>query len=1263
MGVVYWAWQTGLRRTVALKMVLAGAHAGAQERARFQTEAEAVARLQHPSIVQVYDVGQAGDHPYLVLEYVEGGNLAGKLAGTPLASQPSAQLVETLARAMHYAHEQGIVHRDLTPANVLLTKAGVPKITDFGVAKILVGGGAVQTQTGAIIGTPSYMAPEQAGGKTKEIVPAADVYALGAILYELLTGRPPFRAQTPLDTLMQTQSEEPVSPSRLQPKLPRDVVTICLKCLEKQPGKRYASALALAEDLQRFQVGEPIQARPVGPTERLWRWCRRNPALAGLAASVVLLLLVLTGGALLKNAQLAQALSDSQEANRKFQEANRKAEEKVWESLRDRAQALRLSRHSGQRIESLRSIREALQLPLPKGHALQELRMEAIAALALPDLEVLQEWDGNPAGNVALGLDFDSTLERYARLATDGTVSVRRVSDDAEIARWQEPVAGAWPLDESNLRCSPDGRFVCVRQRTSGRFTVRRITGSESAVCHTNGEATKASFGWAMDFSPDSKLLAYLLADTRIAVVELDSGRTSYLPPTGVEQEHIRFAPDGRRFALGTRRAGKWVIEVRDAATGEVQCSLPHPTKATHPAWHPDGRTLATCGNDQLIRLWDVASGELLRVLEGHKIRGLNCAFTHLGDRLVSNDWQSVLRVWELSSGRQLLTYPAAGYAILRVSPDDRVAAMHVADPTKLQRLRLYPGLEYRTLELANSKSNRGIDDHALPVVHPGGRLLAALATDGSVALVDLSAGREVATLPSSWAAPLRWEPSGDLLTFGRSGLMRWPVDTDPQGPGRIQFGPPKRLLSGGGWNIQWGTSSDGQTIAVPAYGGAVVVHRSQTARTIRLQPQEDVRCCAVSPDGRWVATGSHDNTDGIGAKVWEAATGRLVKGFTVPGYCKVLFSPDDRWLLTSSGGCRLWEVGSWNEGPKVGGASGCFSPDGRFLAVEDSAGVIRLIHPDSGAEVARLEAPQQTRLWPCCFTPDGSQLISFGTERQALHIWDLRAIGEQLAPLGLDGDLPPYDPRKERKPDTPLQIQVELFPATVRISLGLNSFLLAVNPFNFEAYLQRGRAYGQMGEARKAIVDYSMALDLLPPAHQSRGEALFRRSNNYGSLNDLSKARADLQKIAELDLDLPSDLQRPAALQCNNLAWRYVTGPEEQRDPNKALPLAQKAAKLTPNLAFWRNTLGVVYYRLGQYAQAIETLQHSLRATNGQTAAFDLFFLAMCHARQGDSAKAKDCYDRAVHWAQEQQGKLRAEEKAELNAFRAEADALLGKP
>jgi serine/threonine-protein kinase len=350
MGVVYQARQLKLNRRVALKMILAGSQARPAELARFRAEAEAVARLQHPNIVQIYEIGEHNGLPFFSLELVEGGCLADQLDGTPLPARQAAQLVQTLARAVHAAHQHGIVHRDLKPANVLLVGSDrpeavalggpaeprrrfEPKVTDFGLAKKMDGEQA-RTQSGVLMGTPSYMSPEQALGK-KAVGPPADVYALGAILYELLTGRPPFKAETGWDTVRQVTVEEPVPPGRLNSKVPRDLETICLKCLHKDTRKRYDSALALAEDLARFQAGQPIVARRVGRLERTAKWVRRNPALAAFVVAVVLLVVGGSAAGLWYQAERERQAAEQDERERK------EAAEQRW---REQLQARRLER-------------------------------------------------------------------------------------------------------------------------------------------------------------------------------------------------------------------------------------------------------------------------------------------------------------------------------------------------------------------------------------------------------------------------------------------------------------------------------------------------------------------------------------------------------------------------------------------------------------------------------------------------------------------------------------------------------------------------------------------------------------------------------------------------------------------------------------------------------------------------------------------------------------------------------------------------------
>jgi serine/threonine protein kinase/tetratricopeptide (TPR) repeat protein len=302
MAVVWKGWHTQLNRTVAIKTIRPDAPTGPAALARFRAEAQAVARLQHANIVQIFEVADHDGRPYLVLEYVDGGSLAQRLDGTPVPAADAATLVEMLARAVDYAHRRGVVHRDLKPANILLVSSGVvsgelsehstthhspltthqPKITDFGLAVLMEDGADRLTETGTAVGTPTYMAPEQARGRKADIGPGGDIHALGVILYELLTGRPPFIGVSKLDTLLQVMRDPAVPPRRLQPGVPRDLQTICLKCLEKDPARRYATAALFADDLRRFLDGRPILARPVGPLGRLTRWCRRQPVVASL---------------------------------------------------------------------------------------------------------------------------------------------------------------------------------------------------------------------------------------------------------------------------------------------------------------------------------------------------------------------------------------------------------------------------------------------------------------------------------------------------------------------------------------------------------------------------------------------------------------------------------------------------------------------------------------------------------------------------------------------------------------------------------------------------------------------------------------------------------------------------------------------------------------------------------------------------------------------------------------------------------------------
>jgi serine/threonine protein kinase/WD40 repeat protein len=919
-------------------------------------------------------------------------------------SRSVAEVGLQVAEALAYAHRQGVLHRDIKPSNLLLDLAGRVWITDFGLAKAE--DSEDLTEPDQLVGTIRYMAPERFGG---QVDMGSDLYGLGATLYEMLALRAAFEGPNRAEVMERVLHSEPVPPRKLDGRIPRDLETIVLKAMAKEPAHRYASAERMASDLRSFLGDRPIQARRPSLWEQSVRWCRRNPAVAALSAVLAIVLAASMAGAVLKNAQLSTALSESEVANQQASAANKQASAKLWESLRDRARAMRMSRHVGQRLEALRSIAEAIRLPLPPGHSLDELRTEAVAALALPDIEVEREWPGGLTPGI-VNVAFDGNLEKYARLAEDGTVTIRRVADDSPEASWKEAGAGVFAAGKSQLRISRDGQYIACWNARSGRLTVRRLIGQDQELCHV-GDKVEAQD--AATFNCDATKLAYVMTDGRIALVELPSGKARYLPAAGSMQGNFRFSPDGRRFAIRVSRQGKDWIEIRDLAMGKVEISLPHEAWAS-PAWHPGGQMLATRGWDLKIRLWDVQSAGIVRILEGHKNQGITADFDSTGRLLLSNDWSGILRLWEVSSGRQLLSFPAAGSNYVSLSPQNRLPALDVEDHRMIQLLRLHGNRAYQT-----------IPEDGLPLAQPGGQLLAISSNLRPPAFLDVATGREVARFPISDCTALHWESSGALLTGSRSGLFRWPLHPAPSSSAvarspdhatnaglgesvQYRLGPPERLLSSAAQG-RWGFSADGQTIAVPSHNqGALVLHRGPPRRIVRLKPQQDISQCAVSPDGHWVVTGSQENADGLGIRIWEAATGRLVKALPLLGRWKMTFSPDGRWLLTTASGCRLWHVGTWTEGLVVGGPAGCFSPDSCLLAVQDAAGAIRLVSTQTGALVVRLESPEQAPLEPQCFTADGTQLIATGADTGSLHIWDLRELRRGLAELGLDWDEPP---------------------------------------------------------------------------------------------------------------------------------------------------------------------------------------------------------------------------------------------------------------
>ena len=420
MGVVYKARQAKLNRLVALKLILAGQLAGSAEVKRFYIEAKASAQLDHPGIVPIFEVGQHDGQHFFSMGFIEGQSLAARVAKGPLSPAEAAHVVREIAEAVHYAHNKGVVHRDLKPGNILLDAQGKPRVTDFGLARLNEDRSEL-TGAGQPLGTPSYMPPEQASGKIDQIGPASDVYSLGAILYCLLIGRPPFHAASSMDTLLQVLNQEAVPLRQLNPHVPRDLETITLKCLQKDISRRYGSSQQLADELSRYLESRPILARPIGTFERCWRWCRRNVALAAVTFAMII--------ALLAGTVTSSYFAIRENSRAHFETiAKGDATEKLYRSLVDQARANRLSRRMGQRYKTLEILTKAIRMARDMSRSeadLVELRSELIACLTLEDVQPIHTSGTRPSGTFWTAAD--NNLQRFIQVDLQGNVSVRRL--------------------------------------------------------------------------------------------------------------------------------------------------------------------------------------------------------------------------------------------------------------------------------------------------------------------------------------------------------------------------------------------------------------------------------------------------------------------------------------------------------------------------------------------------------------------------------------------------------------------------------------------------------------------------------------------------------------------------------------------------------------------------------------------------------------------------------------------------------------------
>jgi WD40 repeat protein len=929
MGVVYEARQINADRLVALKMIRHGEHAGSNELSRFRTEAEAIARLQHPHVVQVFEVGEHQGLPYFSLEFCPGGSLDKKLAGTPLPPREAAVLVEKLAQGVQAAHAARVLHRDLKPANVLLAADGTPKVTDFGLAKKLDAQGV--TLPGVVMGTPSYMAPEQASGASHELGPAVDVYALGAILYECLTGRPPFRAATVLDTLRQVVSEEPVPPWQLNAQVPRDLETVCLKCLQKEANKRYASAAELADDLRRFQAGEPIIARAVGRLERAAKWVRRNPvptvaAVAILAIALAAFIMI----AISRNKALDLADEKGKLADEKGKLANEKgklAEDKT-----------RLAEANGRLAKEKAEEADKAQRELHAARCARQVsQLQRVAAVREHDpsqgLALLEDTQACPFDLRDFGWAWYARLCRRDRLtlkcrgpvalSSDGRVLAVTEPDDAgcmvklwDVCTGRERTVFRGNGDGRDITClgfSADGRILAFGssgggQRPKEPFDPRNEDSGEVVLWDVVAgrkihslKGLKCSLLAALAFSPNSRILALAMRDVQADPLEegpcelylwdvATGEKAAALGKSARNVTTLMFSPDGKRLVVleralmdiyGSMRI--WILPIVSPNGEHISDTRFEgggvPVAAF--AFSPDGKTLALA-DQEAVRLRDVATG---RELLFCKERAFALAFGPDGKTLVTG-CPGAVRVWDVSTGTERCV------------------------------LRGHKGIVCSLMIAADSRTLVSVDQV------------------GMLKLWDLNPSREsqVIRWTATLAASVTFSPDGKLLASGGTdkSVHMWDAET----------GAPALSLRGHtGTVTSVAFRPDGKAIASASDDGTVKLWWVETAKEVATLVGHDgsVNGIAFSPVGTTLASGGADHT----VRVWDAHTGAAL--FVLEGHTGAVsalaFSPDGKALVSGGeDGLKLWDLAARKEQPAFQSDAGAvsavaFSPDGQILA------------------------------------------------------------------------------------------------------------------------------------------------------------------------------------------------------------------------------------------------------------------------------------------------------------------------------------------
>jgi eukaryotic-like serine/threonine-protein kinase len=1054
-------------------------------------------------------------------------------------SRSVARVGVQVAEALAYSHQQGILHRDIKPANLLLDTQGTVWVSDFGLVKEQ--GSEELTTQGDVVGTLRYMAPERFLGRSD---PRSDVYSLGLTLYEMLTLRPAFAAGDRARFLERVQTEEPPRPRTVDPYIPRDLETIVLKAIAKDPARRYASATAMAEDLRRFLADRPVKARRAATWERIWRWVRRNPGLAVSTAAAALFLVVIAASSVGWTTRLRSELRRTTRAQRAEGDAKKDALDKLWRSHLAQARAGRFSRRPGQRLDSLAALAEAVLIARKVGattEAMDELRNEVIASLALPDMRPGTRSAPTPPGTSAI--IFDWTYRRYALSNAEGAISVFNLGDDRPIARL--PGLGQAP---EVLLISPDGKFVSDFCR--GEVQAWDVDGGRSVFPEPLPVRS------ASQFSRDSRLVVAVKPDGSIGFWDLRTAREIRCLRTGIAPDMFALHPDDRKLAVGYRQHSA-VVQVWDTDSGKKLTELPAggAGNVNALAWHPDGHQLALSieGRTGRVEIWDTAEQRTLVTLEGHSEGVVGMTFHPRGDLLVTGSFDGTTRMWDTKTGRPLVIWPS-GLGNVQFSGDGAVCGF-AAVGGQARLMEVADGREYRTLV---SKLGAGRGEYRQGDISADGLL--AVGMDDGTRLWDLSTGLEVAFLPDRRTDSVNFvsRPDGrELLTCSSSGLRRWPIRENPETPKSLSIGPP-RIVDLPFVPIRAHAGQDGRAVAVASErsGIALVIDLPTEVVRCTLSPHPSLIRAMLSPDGRWAATSGWHSPS---VKVWNARTGAMVKELPLGTMNNACFSPDGQMLLTSHGsGYCAWQVPSWLPAKRLpleivsypGWVA--FSPDQTLLAMELAPAVIHLVSTATGRTLAKLEDPRSDRAQWLGFTPDGSRLVAIATYSREIHVWDLSAIRQYLAAMELDWESPPCSPSPE---------------ALARRSLTVEA-LLGATPTREQAADDR---------ARRDIETFRLAVESQPESAMAHNDLAWVYATAPDHLRDTNQALALAETATRLS---PHDRLIRNTL---GVAYYRVGRYREAADTLRGNLATQKAKYLAADLYF----LAMSHYRLGEEALA----------------------------------------------------------------------------